>query len=66
MRLAVHMARMVKERGCIGCRSGNRSEETNRDLGIDGWLLAWIYKQSDVGMWTGLSWSWIGTVGGRL
>jgi len=36
------------------------------DLGIHGWLLRWISRKWDVGMWTGLSWPRIGTVGGRL
>jgi len=37
------------------------------DLGVDGWIiLGWISRRWDVGMWTGLGWSRIGTGGVRL
>jgi len=37
------------------------------DLGVDGWIiLEWISRMWDVGIWTGLGWPRIGTVGGRL
>ena len=36
------------------------------DLGVDGWILGWISRRWDVGMWTGLGWPRIGTGGGRL
>ena len=37
------------------------------DLGVDGWiLLGWISKRWDVGIWSGLGWPRIETVGGRL
>ena len=37
------------------------------DLGIDGWIiLRWICRRWNVGMWTGLGWPRIETVGGRL
>ena len=37
------------------------------DLGVDGWIiLGWIFRKWDVGIWTGLGWPRIGTVGGRL
>jgi len=47
---------------------GNRRERDNwGDLGIDGWIiLGWISRRWDVGIWTGLGWSRIETVGGRL
>ena len=36
-------------------------------LGLDGWIiLGWISRRWDVGIWTGLGWPRIGTVGGRL
>ena len=36
------------------------------DLGVDGWILGWISRRWDVGIWTGLGWPRIGTGGGRL
>ena len=47
---------------------GNRRERDHwGDLGVDGWIiLGWISRRWDVGMWTGLGWPRIGTVGGRL
>jgi len=37
------------------------------DLGIDGWIiLGWISRRWDVGIWTGLGWPRIGTVGRGL
>jgi len=37
------------------------------DLGIDGWIiLGWISRRWDVGIWTGLGWPRIETVGGPL
>ena len=58
----------VRRRGCIGSWWGNRKEGDHwGDLGVDGWLiLGWISRRWDVGMWTGLGWPRIGTVGGRL
>ena len=65
---AGHVARMGEERGCIGSWWGNRREGDHwGDLGIDGWIiLGWISRRWDVGIWTGLGWPWIETVGGRL
>jgi len=58
MRWAGHVARMGKERGCIGCWWGNRRERDHwGDLGVDGWIiLGWISRRWDVGIWTGLGW----------
>jgi len=37
------------------------------DLGVDGWIiLGRISRRWDVGIWTGLGWPRIETVGGRL
>ena len=37
------------------------------DLGVDGWIIiGWISRRWDVGIWTGLGWPRIETVGGRL
>ena len=37
------------------------------DLGVDGLIiLGWISRRRDVGIWTGLGWSRIETVCGRL
>jgi len=59
MRWAGHVACMGEERGCIGSWWG--------DLSVDGWIiLRRISKRWDVGIWTGLGWSRIETVGGRL
>ena len=31
-----------------------------------GWILGWISRRWDMGMWTGLGWPRTGTGGGRL
>jgi len=36
------------------------------DLGVDVWILGWISKRWDVGIWTGLGWPRIETGGRRL
>jgi len=37
------------------------------DLGVDGWIiLGSISRRWDVGIWTGLGWPRIETVGGRF
>jgi hypothetical protein len=33
------------------------------DLGIDEWILGWISRRWDVGIWTGMGWPRIGTGG---
>jgi len=45
-RWAGHVARMGKERGCIGSWWGNRREGDHwGELGIDGWIiLGWIFR----------------------
>jgi len=67
MRWAEHVARMGEERGCIGSGWGNRWEGDHcGDLGLDGWILGWVSRRWDVGIWTGLGWPRIETGGGRL
>jgi len=68
MRWAGHVARMSEESGCIGSWWGNWREGDHwGDLGVDGWKkLGWICRRWDVGIWTGMGWSRIETVGGRL
>jgi len=68
MRWAGHLARIGEERGCIGSWWGNRRERDHwGDLGIDGWIiLGRISRRWDVGIWTGLDWPRIETVGRRL
>ena len=52
---AGHVARMSEERGRIGSWWRNRRESDHwEDLGVDGWILGWISRRWDVGMWTGL------------
>jgi len=65
---AGHVARMGEERGCIGSWWGNRRGRDHwGDLGVDGWIiLGWFSRRWDVGIWTGLGWPRIETVGGRL
>jgi len=37
------------------------------NLGVDGWIiLGWVSRRWDVGIWTGLGWTRIGTCGGSL
>jgi len=63
-----------KIKSCFQCTKSIRSWWGNRregdhwgDLGVDGWIiLGWISRRWDMGIWTGLGWLRIGTVGGRL
>ena len=59
---------MGEERGV--CRVLVRKLEGRKhwgELGVDGWIiLGWISRRWDVGIWTGLGWPRIETVGGRL
>jgi hypothetical protein len=47
---------------------GNQRERDHwGDLGVGGWImLGCISRRWDVGIWTGLGWPGIQTVGGRL
>jgi len=68
MRWAGHVARMGEERGVYKVLVGKpEGKKSRRDLGVDGWIiLGWISRRWDVGIWTGLGWTRIGTGGGRL
>ena len=68
MSWAGHVERMGNERVCLGFWWGNRRERDHwQDLGVDVWIiLGWISRMWDVGIWTGLGWPRIETVGGRL
>jgi len=68
MRWAGHVALMGVERAVYRFLCGNRRERDHwGDLGVDGCIiLGWISRRWDVGMWTGLGWSRIGTGGVRL
>jgi len=58
----------VRRGGCIWSWWGNGREGDHwRDLAVDGWIiLGWISRRWDVGIWAGLGWPRIETVGGRL
>jgi len=59
--------RIWVRRGCIGSCWGNRREGDHwGELGVNEWILGWISRRWDVGIWTGLGWPKIGTGGGRL
>jgi hypothetical protein len=48
----------------VGKPEGKRALE---DPGLDGRIiLIWIFRNWDVGAWTGLSWLRIGTGGGNM
>jgi len=68
MRWAGHVARMGEERGCIGsCWENRREGDHWGDIGVDGWIiLERISRMWNVGIWTGLGWPRIETVGGCL
>jgi len=63
-----HVEIMDEERERIGSWWGNRKERDHwEDLGIGGWIiLGWISRRWNVGIWTGLGWPRIETVGGCL
>jgi len=45
----------VRRVGCIGSCWGNRREGDHwGDQGVDEWILGWISRRWDVGIWTGM------------
>jgi len=62
--------RVVEIFSCYGnvvCGGNRREGDHWGDLGVDGWIiLGWISRRWDVGIWTGLGWPRIETIGGRL
>ena len=66
MRWVGHVARNGEERESVRFLAGKPEGRSHwGDLGIDGWIiLGWISRKWDVGIWTGLGWPRIGTVGG--
>jgi hypothetical protein len=59
---------MEKRRGCTGFWWGNLRERDHLgDPDLDGRIiLRWIFRNCDVGAWTGSSWLRIGTGGEHL
>ena len=65
MRWAGHVAHMGERRGV--CRVLVGKPEGKRETGVDGRIiLRWIFRQWDVGVWTGSSWLRIRTGGWHL
>ena len=60
-----HVARMGEKRGVYRVLWGNLRERDHLgDPDVDGRItLRWIFKNLDVGVWTGSSWLRIGTGG---
>ena len=53
--------------GIESCWGNRREGDHGGDLGVDGWIiLGWISRRWAVGVWTGLGWPRIETVGGPL
>ena len=51
----------------VVARMGEEGKNHWGDLGVDRWIiLRWIYRKWDVGIWTGLGWPRVETVGVRL
>ena len=58
---------MVARRGVCRVLVGKPEGNHLGDQGVDGRIiLRWIFRQWDVGVWTGSSWLRIGTGGGHL
>jgi hypothetical protein len=68
VRWAGHVARRGEGETCTGFFCGNLRERDHwGDPGIHGEIiLRWIFREWDVGVWTGLGWLRIETGGGHL
>jgi len=68
MRWAGHVACMGERRDVYSVLVGKLRERDHLEVpGVDGRIiLKWIFKNLDVGVWTGSSWLRIGSVGGLL
>jgi hypothetical protein len=68
MKLAGHVARVEERRGVYRVLLGNLREKDHlKDPVVDGRIvLSWIFRNWDVGVWTGSSWLRIGSGGGHL
>jgi len=55
MRWVGHVVRKGEARGVYRVLVGKPGERDHwEDLGVDGWILGWISRSWDVGMWTRL------------
>jgi hypothetical protein len=63
-----YVEHMGRGEACTGFRWGNPRERDHwGDTGVDERIiLKWIFRKWDVGVWTGLGWLRIETVGGHL
>jgi hypothetical protein len=68
MRWAGHVMRFGRGEACTGFRWGNlRERDYWGERNLDGRIkLRWIFSKWDVGVWTGMSWLRIETVGGHM
>jgi len=68
MRWAGHVALVGEWRGAYRVLVGKHEGKNHLgDTGVDGrFILRWIFRKWDVGLWTGSIWLRIGTGGGLL
>jgi len=56
----------VRRGVCVGSWGERREGDHRGDLVVDGWILGWLSRRWDVGIWTGLGWPRIETDGGHF